>query len=94
MNGNWAKILLFSLLFGVLGFILGRMCGSGCGTEKCGPGGMHGEACTHDGMKAGCDMHGKKGKCCTMGGDPAMDPHGTDHDHAGGQGMDSTAVPQ
>ncbi|MCO6482817.1 MAG: hypothetical protein J5I62_08485 [Flavobacteriales bacterium] len=69
MNNNWAKILLFSLLFLVLGFVLGRM----CGTDKCGPGGMRGEACMMHGGEA-CKM-GKKGKCCSMKGDSTMDHH-------------------
>lgn len=91
MNGNWAKILLFSILFLVLGFILGRMCGNGCGTEKCGPGGMHGDACAmHGGMHGEACMHGMKGKCCTMKGDSAMDHHGMEGDRAV---ADSTAVP-
>ncbi len=76
MNNNWAKILLFSLLFLVLGFLLGRMCGMGCGTDKCGPGGMRGEACMMHGGNGGeaCKM-GKKGKCCSMKGDSTMDHH-------------------
>ena len=89
MNGNWGKVILFSILFGVLGFILGRVCSGSCGTSGCGPDGKRGEACMHGGMKGDCDMHGEKGKCCTMKGDSAMDHHGMDHDHAM---MDSSAV--
>jgi hypothetical protein len=83
MNGNWAKILLFSLIFGILGFILGRMCGS-CGTDNCGPGGMRGEACMHEGMRGDRGMHGKKGKCCNMKGERAMGRQGMADD-----GMDA-----
>ncbi|MCO6483927.1 MAG: hypothetical protein J5I62_14160 [Flavobacteriales bacterium] len=76
MNTNWAKILLFSLLFLVLGFLLGRLCGAGCGTSGCGPGGMRGGTCMmHGGMGGDACMHGRKGKCCAMQDDSAMDPH-------------------
>ncbi len=79
MNGNWAKILLFSLLFLILGFLLGRMCGAGCTDGKCGPGGMRGGDCSmHGGMSEEACAHGKKGKCCTMKGDSAT----TDADSA------------
>lgn len=76
MNGNWAKILLFSILFLVLGFILGRVCGN-CGGGKCGPGGMRGEACMMKGEMGGdACMHGKKGKCCSMKGGAMGDDQG------------------
>ena len=89
MNGNWAKIPLFSILFLVLGFILGRVCGN-CGGGKCGPGEMRGGGCAmHGDMGGEACMHGNKGKCCSMKGDPAMDHHGME----GGK-VDSTAAPK
>lgn len=52
---------------------------------------MRGSACMmHGGMKGDCDMHGdmkgvcehgKKGKCCTTKGDPAMAGHDMDDRH-------------
>jgi hypothetical protein len=80
MNGNWIKILVFSLIFGILGFILGHMCGSHCGGGSCGRSEMHGDACMEHGGMQGM-MHGKKDKCCAMMGDSAMAGHGMD-DHA------------
>ena len=97
MNGNWGKVILFSILFCILGFILGRVtCGS-CGPANCGPDGMRGEACMkggacmHDGMKGEACEHGKKGKCCTMKGDSAMGQGDMMHGNAM---MDSTAAAQ
>ncbi|MBK8580696.1 MAG: hypothetical protein IPL86_02285 [Flavobacteriales bacterium] len=93
MNGNWGKVILFSILFCILGFILGRVtCGS-CGPAGCERGEMHGDACkkggacAHDDMKGEACEHGKKGKCCTMKGDSAMLHSGMD-----GAMSDSTAV--
>lgn len=81
MNGNWGKIILFSLLFLVLGFILGRLCGN-CGGGKCGPGGMHGgDRAMHGGH---CGEGGGQGKCCNIkggsqGGSAAADSLSTAH---------------
>lgn len=78
MNGNWAKILLFSFLFLVLGFILGRLCGN-CGGGKCGPGGMRGGACAMHGGHGG--EIGEHGTCCGMKGGPAGETAAADSLH-------------
>jgi hypothetical protein len=86
MNGNWGKVILFSILFCILGFILGRVTCGDCRGGSCDRDGMRGDACMmHGGMMGGgmkgdcdmkgmrgdCDMHGKKDKCCDMKGDSA-----------------------
>ena len=86
MNGNWIKILIFSLIFGILGFILGHICGRHCGGDSCERGGMmHGDACMMHGgmhgMKDDACMHGEKGKCCDMKGDSAEADHDMDGHH-------------
>ena len=85
MNGNWTKVLLFSILFGVLGFILGHICGGRCGGGSCDRGEMNGDACMehggmmmHGDMKGGACMHGEKGKCCDMKGNSAKCSHDMD----------------
>ncbi len=90
MNGNWGKVILFSILFCILGFILGRITCGDCRGGSCDRDGMGGGACAMHGEMGGeACMHGKKGKCCTMKGDSAMDHHGME------QGMtDSTAKPR
>lgn len=87
MNGNWGKVILFSILFCILGFILGRVTCGDCRGGSCDKddmhgmmhGGMKGDCDMHD-MKGDCDMHGMKGdacehgekdKCCDMKGDSA-----------------------
>ena len=88
MNGNWGKVILFSILFCILGFILGRVTCGDCRGGSCDKDGMRGDACMmhggmkgdcdmHD-MKGDCDMHGKKDKCCDMKGDSAKCSHDMD----------------
>lgn len=81
MNGNWGKVILFSILFCVLGFILGRVTSGGCGPSSCDRDGMRGTACAHEGMKGEGRSHGMKGKCCAMDADSTAVPDSTSHGH-------------